>query len=517
MRESVRFITYGVVTAAAVGIFACSGVSAFLDDHLLLENTNPAYYEDYANATYQMVPVDVADNGLINLVVNNLTTRDYDQGFRITVYEDGSITYSGKNNTKNPVYITITSSNWNLQDGSYILTDSPYGMNGAPVSGDGIKLYVDVCNYRVGGVTESAVAADMTDLSSIIFYVDHSQYTDYLLRLEIAPAYESDGITFYPMVTHYDDQTDAYHPCMLYNRKAVIASNEVDNAGEDAGETTAEAVTNTAASAGSYSASESAESKHAVETTYYDYYSVDKSDYLALSEDDLTLLDRRIRYQYSGRWSTIAFDDGTGIYYPNNDPDLAEYGELNAIGQVELLYGGLDQIMLIERPLNKVTAFADFLQLLNNPDYTILLAIRDDGVSALTEDLMTELQELGVQTPLTETTENSDGTTFRTYYRNSYYAVLNPGTDAVEAASEDELTYAGTTRDGKASFTIHSAGYLNEAPDGSILVNGEECSMNRRGMNIVVYDNVAGEIVDQVTFDTCTGLKAYRVLDAGQN
>lgn len=505
MRESVRFVTYGVVTAAAVGIFACSGVSAFLDMHLLLENTNPGYYEEFSSSTSQSIPVDVADNGIINLVVNNLTSKDYDQGFRIMVHEDGSFTYSGTNNSENIAYVAVTGATWDLQNGTYILTDCQYGMAGAPASGNGIRLYVQGRSYYVGGETSYETLADMTNLPTIIFNTDHSQYNDYLVGLSIAPGYSSDGITFYPMVTSYDDPQGEYRPCLLTNRNAVIKAN----------------------SAAEILAAENDESGHTIAYTTYDNYQVIKSDYLALSDDDLTLVDRRIQYQHSGRWSTIAFDDGTGIYYPNNDPSLAEYGELNAIGQVELLYGGVDQIMLIERPLNEITAFDDYLERLNNPDYTILVAIRDDGVSALTDELMALLQELGIQTPLTETvtvysndttgtasttSTSSTTSTVRRYYRNSYYAVLNPGSDAVEAAGEDELTYAGTTRDGKASFEIHSAGYLTEASDGSILVNGEECSMNRRGMNIVVYDNVAGEVVDQVTFDTCTGLKAYREL-----
>jgi len=36
----------------------------------------------------------------------------------------------------------------------------------------------------------------------------------------------------------------------------------------------------------------------------------------------------------------------------------------------------------------------------------------------------------------------------------------------------------------------------------SIRIDGVEYAKNRRGLNIVVYDNRAGEVVDSVAFDT---------------
>lgn len=486
MRGVLRFVLYGVVIAAAAGIFACSGVVSFLDEHLLLENTQPGYYEHFNTVTSRYLPVDIADNGMINQVVNNLTTREYDQGFTIRVHKDGSFTYSGTNNSENTVYAAVTVADWDLEDGVYIMTDSQAGIGGAPISEDGCWLYLQGRRYRAGGETVYTTLANMQDLSTIIFTTDHTQYSDYVVGLAIAPGYSTSGITFYPMVTSYEEMAEVYHPCLMANQRAYTARNDED--------------------------ADSAETAHDIATTTYDYYEIDKDDYLALTDDELSTLDHRVQYQHQGRWTTIAFQDGTGIYYPDNDLEQVQYGELNGIGQMSLLYGGTSQIMTIDRPLDQTTVFADYLHLLNNPDYTILIAVRDEGVSALTDEMMAGLQELGVQTMLTETTVTDQGSTWPTYYRDSYYAVLNPGSAAVEAVSAtDVLEYTGTTPDDRASYTIRSAGTNSGTGSyASIVVNDVEYAMNQRGMNLVVYDNRTGEIIDNVTFDTCSGLKVYR-------
>ena len=39
----------------------------------------------------------------------------------------------------------------------------------------------------------------------------------------------------------------------------------------------------------------------------------------------------------------------------------------------------------------------------------------------------------------------------------------------------------------------------------SILINGHEYSRNMRGLNFVVYNNKTGRIIDEVSFDICSG------------
>ena len=45
---------------------------------------------------------------------------------------------------------------------------------------------------------------------------------------------------------------------------------------------------------------------------------------------------------------------------------------------------------------------------------------------------------------------------------------------------------------------------------GSIVIDGIERFVDRRGVGIVVYDNVLEDVVDRVTFDLLDGGKVYR-------
>ncbi len=60
-----------------------------------------------------------------------------------------------------------------------------------------------------------------------------------------------------------------------------------------------------------------------------------------------------------------------------------------------------------------------------------------------------------------------------------------------------------------AEYTIVSAGF--ECGDySSIIIDGVEYSRNNRGLNIVVYNNETGQVIDTVCFDTCDGLSVNR-------
>ena len=63
------------------------------------------------------------------------------------------------------------------------------------------------------------------------------------------------------------------------------------------------------------------------------------------------------------------------------------------------------------------------------------------------------------------------------------------------------LQASGSLADGT-PFIIQSAG-LAAGNYASIIVNGTEYAVNARGINIVVYDNLAKEVIDSVAFDTC--------------
>ncbi len=143
---------------------------------------------------------------------------------------------------------------------------------------------------------------------------------------------------------------------------------------------------------------------------------------------------------------------------------------------------------LAGEPLQAGSAYMhDYLQSLMGRDITLFLSVRDEATRNLTTVLLDDLAALGVQTDLSDK------------YHNSFYAVLTPE-GSVEAVSESEpLSYSGTL--GDVPYTIESAGYF-VGNYSSIVIDGEEYSVNQRGINIVVYDNQARQVIDTLGFDT---------------
>ncbi|MDO5455546.1 MAG: sulfatase-like hydrolase/transferase, partial [Eubacteriales bacterium] len=141
--------------------------------------------------------------------------------------------------------------------------------------------------------------------------------------------------------------------------------------------------------------------------------------------------------------------------------------------------------------------------LLANPQYTVLLAVRDDGAHSLNRAIQSKLNELG----LTRYSHSN--------YRCSYYAVITPD-GVTEEVSEEVLNRTGTLADGK-EYSVMSQGGLSGAGGGagryltcSIKIDGIEYAVKRIGMNIVVYDTEKSKVVDSVEFNTYMGLEAVR-------
>lgn len=153
----------------------------------------------------------------------------------------------------------------------------------------------------------------------------------------------------------------------------------------------------------------------------------------------------------------------------------------------------------------KKTNIVDYLdELLKNPQYTILAAVRDDGTHSLDAAILRRMRDLGMKS------YDHDN------YRWSYYAVISP--DGVkEEVSEDVLNDTGVLADG-ASYSIISQGGLSGAGGGagryltcSIKINDIEYAVRRIGLNFVVYDTEKSKVVDSAEFNTYMGLECVRI------
>lgn len=84
-------------------------------------------------------------------------------------------------------------------------------------------------------------------------------------------------------------------------------------------------------------------------------------------------------------------------------------------------------------------------------------------------------------------------------YQDSYLAVINKGEVLYEAFSNQRITEQMTVN--QETVNLVSSGWLSK-PLASIEINGTEYAVNGLGLNIVVYDNEFGIVIDSVSFDT---------------
>lgn len=132
--------------------------------------------------------------------------------------------------------------------------------------------------------------------------------------------------------------------------------------------------------------------------------------------------------------------------------------------------------------------FHEYLMNLDRQDKIIFIAIKDEGTKSLTDTLLENLKELGLQTEL------------KGKYRCSYYAILSPDDTKEDLSADSEVAYEGEI-DG-ITFSIDSAGYL-VGNRSSILIDGIEYSKKVRGLNFVIYDLKEKLVAESVAFDTC--------------
>lgn len=83
-----------------------------------------------------------------------------------------------------------------------------------------------------------------------------------------------------------------------------------------------------------------------------------------------------------------------------------------------------------------------------------------------------------------------------------YYAVINLGEGEVTERMEKNLV-SYRVKIGDISYTITSAGY-DDGNQTSIVIDDVENSKNVRGINLVIYDNQKGKVVESLAFDTYT-------------
>lgn len=145
--------------------------------------------------------------------------------------------------------------------------------------------------------------------------------------------------------------------------------------------------------------------------------------------------------------------------------------------------------------LARETDWSEYVQRLQNPNYTIYIAARDNLGGASHPELTALFKEIGLSADL----EGKD--------HWGYMAIINGGEVIFEQLSKDALAYEDNINGHH--IVLVSEGYT-QGNRASIQLDYSERFVNHRGIGIVVYDNVLDSVVDCVTFDLHDVGSAYR-------
>ena len=448
---------------------------SWLDQFLLLDERRSRFSEYLGSEciTEIEIPEKVVGSQISNLIINNVSDEVSENGYSITVNEDGSITFSGTNNSKErSIGIGLLSSN--LPEGGYKIFD------GGASSEDGLFLCLEGWDTNDGLINKQVLAKLPDDDSFEI----SSEYTNYWFGIRLKEGFSSEELTIYPMILKADqDDSIEYSPC--YATK--------------------------------YAYDDS--------TSFVSYISfpVSKVSLSDISAKDFNLFVRNIKYSYAldYEWVTLDFKDGTGIEFRYKD-------ESGSLEDIHAVYGMLDVYGRVLQPLNdliitrkyislkgldgkplgtegygingisinsdinyigKETDFLTYLKILNNDNLIIFISIKDEGSKYLDQESLQLLKELGLKTDLSD----------KDHY--AYYAIIENGTVITEECEKAQIDTSGSILSEDIDYSIISAGY-SDGNVSSIILNDTEYSRNERGLNIVVYDSVRDKVLDSVAFDT---------------
>ena len=144
----------------------------------------------------------------------------------------------------------------------------------------------------------------------------------------------------------------------------------------------------------------------------------------------------------------------------------------------------------------------------NKDKYIICIAAADDMQDGLGREEVTALHNLGLKADYDKDMS----------YRDSYIAVIDEGKVTFEELSNRKISYEDYIDSNDDPDGIHieivSSGYLTKS-DAEIYVNGEDYSLDNRGMNIVVIDKETSCVVITKSIDTNS--KDEHSVESGDN
>ena len=140
--------------------------------------------------------------------------------------------------------------------------------------------------------------------------------------------------------------------------------------------------------------------------------------------------------------------------------------------------------------IQKETDIFAYLDNLSNnlKNRIVVISAKDTPGMAINQELQNKLQNIGVKTKLTDK------------HWCGYCAIIKNGKSLKEKCAYDKTV--SLKLDDVCLSIFATSSPLNAENNSSVRVNSTEYSVNSRGLNIVVIDNITGKVVDSVSFDT---------------
>ena len=213
---------------------------------------------------------------------------------------------------------------------------------------------------------------------------------------------------------------------------------------------------------------------------------------------NLEFLDLLYDYDLGIDWDRDSSDGGHHLNYlgaQKVSSFIADY-----LAEEQGLTGSVCQAYEEDLPIyNEVCRLSDLqttqhlkehLELLKQLDnVTVFFSASDDMMGSLSLEDRQAFREFGILTDF-----NSLG------YRDAFLAVMENGELRSDRSSSRRIADEGTLTNG-CTYAISSCGWL-AGSESTIIIDGVDYSLNRRGINIVVLDNASGLVLDSVAFDT---------------
>lgn len=149
--------------------------------------------------------------------------------------------------------------------------------------------------------------------------------------------------------------------------------------------------------------------------------------------------------------------------------------------------------------LGRITDVDEYLDALSDRLFAVFVAVKGEAASALHRNTKTRLEALGFRQKWA----------LDTMQRKSYIGIRTDS--GLVEKTGGPVSAGGLFAGGRARYDLSSSGAADAPrPAASIAIDGEERSVNARGLNIVVYDLHSLQVVDSVCFDTCKDSSARR-------